>query len=187
MRRFAVVPGMLALLLGGCSSLGGLSASSGGAGGGPAALPADIGRALFALDVPVTVEPVAPGLRLVVTVPQGGGLEALLVRADAEPVMAALPPPADGRTYYVYALSEADRAAVAALQARLAASPAPAATISIVPALCVTAGIDPAKEQISVLPVLGGTALRPLIAGETLSSIATRTGAPLPSCAGHSG
>lgn len=182
MRRFAVVPGMFALLLGGCSSLGGLSASS----RGPAALPADIGRALFALDVPVTVEPVAPGLRLVVTVQQGIGLEAVLVRADAELVMAALPPPAEGRTYYVYALSEADRSALAALQTRLAAAAAPTATISIVPALCATAGIDPAKEQVSVLPVLGGAALRPLIAGETLSSIATRTGSPLPACAGHS-
>ena len=186
MHRFGLLAGLGALLLGGCSSLGGLSPSSGGA-GGPALLTTDLGTALFALDVPVSVEPVPPGLRLVVTVPQDRGLEAVLVRADAEPVMAALPPPAEGRTYFVYALSEADRAAVAALQARLAAMPAPAATLSIVPLLCVTPGVDPAKERISVLPVIGGAALHPIVDAESLASIAARAGAPLPACAGHSG
>src|SRR5690606_8708429 len=137
--------------------------------------------------VPLTVEPIPPGPRLVVTVPGGSGLEAVLVRADAEPVMKALPPPAEGRTYYVYALAEADRAALTALQGGLAAAPPRAATIWAGPALCGTAGDDQQQERVSVIPVLGGRARPPLIAGETLSGRAARTGAPLPACEGHSG
>lgn len=181
----------LALLLAGCSSLGGLAPSGSGA---PRALDLvadDLSALVFALDLPDGVEPTdaGPSFSYDVNDPNAPPfLDAALVRADADAVMAALPPPTAGRSYHVYALSDAARERMRALQAfARGLIKAPRPTVNLVPRLCLAGKADRASTTVTVWVVLPGRgALRPLIAAESLASLEARSAA-IPACSGHSG
>jgi hypothetical protein len=177
--RHAAAPA-LALLLAGCSSLGGLAPQP----SAPAfdLASADLALALFAVDLPASVRPAAQGPR--VTYAASPGLDVTLVPADAEPVVAALQPPAAGRSYVVYAFAPEDQPKVRAAQSGGAR---PGATFTVIPRLCVTAEARKNSDTIAVHAVLPGRQAVQVIAAETLLSLEARAGAPLPACAGHSG
>lgn len=158
----------------------------------------DIASLSLALDVPLSLEPVpeASLLRFDLSVPGHGErhVSAVLVRGDASAAAGALPPPQSGRTYYLFAFSEVDQAALREAQAwarGLAASGvAPARpTVAISPRLCANAPGDPREQRISVLVALPGSgAMAPLLDDARVADLLVGTGSSsLPPCAGHSG
>ena len=167
--------GALLTGLAACSSFGGLSSSRPAE--GAIVTTGDLAAALFAVDMPASVEPGERGPRVI----YGDALDVTLVRADAEPVMAALPPPPEGRSYAVYAFAEADRPAVAAAVSQLGAR------IVVSPGLCLTPAADRSKDTVTVLAVLPEKPPVTLMAPESLAAIEARLGAQFPVCAGHSG
>ena len=171
--RLAALGALLAALAA-CSSFGGLSPKPTE---GAIITSSDLTTALFAVDMPASVEPGERGPR----VSYGDTLDVTLVRADAEPVMAALPPPPEGRSYAVYAFAEADKPAVAAAISQLGAR------IVVVPGLCLTPVADRAKDTVTILAVLQDKPPVTLVPPETLAAIEGRAGVPFPACAGHSG
>lgn len=189
MARLILAAG-LAIILAACSSLGGLAPSS----SGPRSIDLvtdDLAGLVFALDLPGNVEPAdaGPDFSYNVNDPKAPPfLSTVLVRADAELVMAALPPPETGRSYHVYVLPDAARERMRALQAFARTLPrAPVPTVSIVPRLCLAGNVDKANTTFAVQVVLPGRgALRPLIASESLASLEARSSA-IPICSGHSG
>ena len=171
--------------LAGCDTLGmsfGPSAPS-----GPAARPIDyrnddLSAVLFAIDVPVGLKPVAGGTVATFDATNGGKADkhvrATLVLADGEAVDAALPPPASGRTSYLFTFGEKDKAAIRAAQKWLQAQPtdsAPVVLLDVAPKLCATAAPDPTMTY-NVVPALAGTPLTPIVSGEAIGQ--------LPACAG---
>ena len=185
-----------ASLVAGCSSLGPVSP-----GAGPRGLDYlndDLGSMALAFDVPVTLEPAPAGstLSFAVSVPGAGErrVSAVLVRGDAGDVMATLPPPADERTYYVFALSPEDagklREAQGWARARAMEGTAPSTpVISIAPRFCQTARVDAARTMVSVRLVLPQRGLATaLIESQSVATLlAAEGGGTLPDCAGHSG
>jgi hypothetical protein len=163
------------LAIAGCSSLGGPSP-----GAGPDLASLDLASAMFAVDMPLSVEP-ADGPRVVF----GTSLDVTLDRADAEAVMSALPPPAEGRSYAVYAFPNAQRANVRAVQSAVRAGQG--GRLAIQPRFCVTADARKAADLISVIAVAPGQRPVTIVGPETLSALEARTGTVLPPCAGHSG
>jgi hypothetical protein len=185
-----------ASLVAGCSSLGPVSP-----GAGPRGLDYlndDLGSMALAFDVPVTLEPAPAGstLSFAVSVPGAGErqVSAVLVRGDASDVMEVLPPPAENRTYYVFALAAEDGgrlreaqdwARAQALQGKAPNTP----VISIAPRFCQTARVDAARTMVSVRLVLPQRGLSTaLIEGQSVAALlAAGGGGTLPDCAGHSG
>lgn len=156
----------------------------------------DLGRLVFALDLPTTIMPqlTGSGLSLDVTTAANGArhLHATLVLADGDAADAVLPPPKSGRTYYFLGFSDKDKVSLGEAQkwARgLPAGAAPVFAFNLVPRLCTSAPSDPAKVTVVVLVALpSGPPLAPLVASEPLTSLlGTTTGAALPPCAGRSG
>ena len=193
MRVFGVVAAVLALAgLAGCSSLS-----------MPAAaklraldyLNDDLGSLVLAVDVPETLEPVPGGsaFSFAVSIPGKGErkVEAVLEPGDASEVAGTLPPPGNGRTYYLFGFSDADKAKLREAQAwaRGIAETGVAPNtpvISITPRFCRSDTIDAASTSVSVLIALPGSpALEPLLRGQSLATMPG--GANLPACAGHSG
>lgn len=158
----------------------------------------DIAGLLLAFDVPETLEPVpdASGFSFAVSVPGKGErkVTAVLEPADASEAAGTLPPPEDGRTYYLFGFSEADKAKLREAQAwaRGIAETGVAPNtpvISISPRFCRSDEIDAASTKISVLVALPGNgALEPLVQRQNLAALLASTGGgELPACAGHSG
>jgi hypothetical protein len=157
----------------------------------------DIAGLVFALDLPAGIEPIPDqsGFAFDVTTPGKGErhVKAMLTLADGDAIDSALPPPGNGRTYYLVGFSDADKLALRAAQlwARgiTAAGTAPQVAVTVTPHFCANPGVDPAKASFSVLVALpGATNLEPLINGESFATLLQQTGAPaLPACAGHSG
>lgn len=187
--KTALAAGVL-LGLCGCSSLG-----LAPAGTGPRALDYlndDLGAMALAFDLPETLEPLPGASRLgfVVQVPGRGEqrVDASLVPGDAELVAGLLPPPADGRSYYVFGLEEQDAASLreaqrwARAQAESGAVPQ-TPVISIAPRLCATTAIDVARLPVSVTLIVPGRTLVPLIKQQELATLADG----VPPCPGHSG
>jgi hypothetical protein len=170
MKRLTLVL-CLPVLLGGCMF--------GGAGQGPrmdlGAI--DFATAVFAVDHPVSVEPTIVGPRVIYDT-----LDATLVRGDAEAVMGALPPPAEGRSYAVYAFAPEDQPKV-----RAVATGGTATAISIQPNLCLTSVAQKDRDTVTVVAVLPGRGTIVIVPPETLTELETRTGVPLTACPGHSG
>lgn len=178
MGRFARagrITALCALLpLAACTSLGGASPGHTSS----ADLTAlDLASAVFAVDMPATVEPGA-GPR----VTYGTALDVALVPLDAEAVMAVLPAPPEGRSYAVYAFAPADQPKVRAAQQ----SPA-GATLVVAPRVCVTPDSRKASDIVSILAIVPGQNPVTLTGPETLLALETRTGMQLPICQGHSG
>ena len=158
----------------------------------------DIAGLLLAFDVPETLEPVpdASGFSFTVSVPGQGErkVTAVLTRGDAGEAAGTLPPPEDGRTYYLFGFSEADKAKLREAQAwaRGIAQTGVAPNtpvISISPRFCRSGEVDAASTKVSVLVALpGNVALEPLVQRESLASLLASTGGGvLPACTGHSG
>src|SRR5690606_38265417 len=81
----------------------------------------DIADVVLAFDVPVALEPIpsASLFRFDIVAPGHGErhLAAVLVRGDATAAAGTSPPPAEGRTYYLFAFSEVDKQALREAQA----------------------------------------------------------------------
>jgi hypothetical protein len=160
----------------------------------------DVASLLLAFDVPETLEPIPDASTVRFDIVSAGNGEkhvnAVLARSDAGEIAGTLPPPADGRTYYLFGFSPADQQAIRDAQAWARALPKTAAgsnalSIGIGPRFCRTEAIDADNVRLSVLVALpGATALEPLVSNETLANVIAAGGggsAELPACAGHSG
>jgi hypothetical protein len=176
-RIFGIV---LILVIAGCSSFGPQTTSA------PRALDPlhdDIGNVLIAFDLPRGIGAVPDASTLTLAVPGAKPIRATLTEADIDDVAGNLPPPANGRAYYLLQLSATDRAVVRAVQAAARSANVSPASIAfaIVPKLCVSADADTKPVTISVLLALpGGARLAPLIDHQPLAALA---GAGLPTCA----
>lgn len=155
----------------------------------------DIASVVLAFDVPVTLEPIpdASLFRFDLVVPGYGErhLAPVLVRGDASAAAGTLPPPAEGRTYYLFAFSEADQRALREAQAWAGGATTPVPPrVALEPRFCsTTAAPDLHKTRVSVLVALPGSgAMAPLIHNARVDELLAGTGSSgLPPCAGHSG
>jgi hypothetical protein len=190
MRGFAIAIGLGAILgLVGCSSLPiGQSA--------PVRaldyLGDDLAGALVAFDLPASLEPVPGGSTLTfdLTTPASGArhVRAVLAQSDAAELAGTLPPPADGRSYYLFGFSPSDRQAIREAQAWSRTLPGGAGELKVVlsPALCRIGTVRADAVRVSVrVAVPGIPALAPVIADRPLTAV--MGGAEVPPCAGHSG
>ena len=151
----------------------------------------DVGSMLIAFDVPVTLEPVPNGSKMIFTLGDRT-LTAVLARADLDEVAGTLPPPEANRTYYLFGFSEADKTKIQNLQhdATVITAGTTSLTVALSPLFCRTEEIDAAKTRFSVLLALPGSGgkLEPLIKNSTLeAALATMPEKELPLCAGNSG
>lgn len=155
----------------------------------------DIGSVVLAFDVPVTLEPVpdASLFRFDIVAPGSGErhLAAVLVRGDGSMAAGSLPPPKEGRTYYLFAFSEADKLALREAQSWARSLPGDVRPrVALEPRFCTTApAADPAETRVSVLVALPGSgSMAPLIDDARVADLLAGTGSSrLPACAGHSG
>lgn len=159
----------------------------------------DLAAMVLAFDLPLGVEPVpaASVLAFNITVPGHGERQLTLVleRGDIGAVAGALPPPAAGRTYYLFGFSEGDRALLREAQAWARSAAAAGGqprhpSVTLTPRFCAAPGIDPDAEQVSVLVALPHSgAMAPLIDRQNLAALLLASGAgpDLPACRGHSG
>jgi hypothetical protein len=155
----------------------------------------DLSSLLVAFDVPLSLEPIpnASALNFDITTPSGGErhIKAMLAETDPGDLAGTLPPPADGRNYYLFGFSNADKAAIREAQAWAKTLPAGSntVTLSLSPSFCRTAQIDPEKTTASVLVALpGAPSLAPLISNQSLKTLlAAAPIKDIPNCAGHSG
>ena len=151
----------------------------------------DLASLLVAFDVPLSLEPIpnASALNLDITTPSNGErhIKAMLSETDPGDLAGTLPPPADGRNYYLFGFSVADKAAIREAQAWAKTIPPGASTIalSLSPGFCRTAPIDAGNTTVSVLIALPGTpSLAPLISSQSLKTLlATAPIKDIPSCA----
>lgn len=189
--RTALATGLL-LALAGCSSLG--LHPTGTKPAGLDYLNDDLGAMALAFDLPEALEPLPGASRLdfAVQVPGKGErlVEAMLVPGDAELVAGVLPPPADGRSYYVFGLDEKDASALreaqlwARAQAESGAVPQ-TPVVSITPRFCATAAMDVAQMPVSVQLVVPGRGAVPLVDRQDLAGLVGADS--VPPCTGHSG
>lgn len=187
MRRLIAIS--LTLLLAACSTLG---VSNTPFGGGASLDPVhdDIGSLLIAFDLPRGLGPAPSGQLFTFDAANGGPNEHLrltLAQADADLGSNALPPPAEGRAYYLFAVADKDRAALAAAQASAASRGVTASGVQlgIVPHLCTSGAIDPNVLTVSVFATIPGrTRLMPFLNQEPLSQLLTQPGSTqMPPCA----
>lgn len=180
---------LVALVLAGCSSMGGISPAGGGNAGGARVIDtvADpLDTLVFVFDLPDAVHPTEAGATVTYNVNVEGApayLDTPLERADAELAMAALSPPDAGRSYHVYMLPRAAQEKLRALQAfarKLPSRPSP--RFAIVPRLCLAAPADKARATVTVKAVLPGRgALAPLLVAEPLTNLELRS-SPIGDC-----
>ncbi|HVY51805.1 MAG TPA: hypothetical protein VHA07_09645 [Devosia sp.] len=178
----------LTLLLAACSTLGVTTPFGGGATLDP--VHDDIGSLLIAFDLPRGLGPAPSGQLFTFDVANGGPDEHLrltLAQAEADQAMSALPPPAEGRAYYLFAVADKDRPALAAAQAAAAARGVAASGVKlgIVPHLCTSGTIDPNALTVSVFATIPGrTRLMPFLDQEPLAQLMTQPGSTqMPPCA----
>jgi len=149
----------------------------------------DIGGLLIAFDVPRGIGPIdnasTLSFDLALAGPSARHVKAVLVPSDADDVEGRLPPPGQGRTYYLFGLALKDQAALREAQstARAAHAPASAVTLTLAPRLCTSGGVDPKAVTISVLAALPGAATpMPLIDHQLLADLLAKSGGALPPC-----
>jgi hypothetical protein len=148
----------------------------------------DIASLVLAFDLPRGVEPRADGsvLTFDVTTASAGErhLKAVLQRADVDEVAGMLPAPARERVYFLFGFSDKDKAALRSSQEWARALPSGSGgsiKVSLSPAFCAIAPVDPLTTNISVLIALPGeTSLAPLISNQKLGE--ALKGAPLEAC-----
>jgi hypothetical protein len=160
----------------------------------------DVASLLLAFDVPEALEPIPDASTIsfdIVSAASGQKhVKAVLVRSEAGEIAGSLPPPADGRTYYLFGFAPADQKAIRDAQAWGRALPQTGTSgnslaVAISPRFCRTEPVNAKNVRLSVLIALpGATALEPLIANETLANVILAGGGgdtELPACEGHSG
>lgn len=190
MSRFAWA--VLALMgLSGCASLG---TPGGDALRGLDSANDDIAGLLLAFDMPETLEPMPEGPAITFDVAAGSEarhIRAVLVPADAEEIAGSLPPPRDGRLYYFFGFSDADKKTIRDAQAWARTLPQGQGgrfAIGLEPRFCASEEIDANNVRISVLAALPGSgAVQPLAQDVSLGETLSALGATLPPCKGHSG
>ncbi len=177
MRNFAPFTGALAfavlvaLDLSACTTLTG--------GGAPALrkldfFADDIAALVFAVDVPVSLVPLAEAsaITFAAVTPDDGErrIEASLVRADADTVAGLLPPPGRERAYYLFAFPPAARQALREAQQWMREldpgfdAVGGTLTVGVRPAFCRVGDSDAAASEVSVLIVTAGAdRLEPLL------------------------
>jgi hypothetical protein len=165
----------LTLVLSACSTMG---LNSPSASGSLDPLQDDVGSLLIAFDLPRGLGPNnAAGQLFTFDVPQGGPTEhlrLLLVPADADLAAGHLPPPAEGRAYYLYTLDGAARAQIQAAQAtaNARAVPGKSVQIGVVPHLCSAGPVDQYATTVSIFATLPGrTGPLPFMNHETLANV----------------
>jgi hypothetical protein len=151
----------------------------------------DMASLVVAVDTPSGIQPIpeASSFRFdFVSAGQGERhVSATLTLTDPGELAGTLPPPANGRAYYLFGFSDADKTALREAQAWARALPPGTANassnfpVSIAPKFCRTAEIDPARASFSILVALPGDArLEPLVTAQPVS--ATTNGEPVPPC-----
>jgi hypothetical protein len=142
----------------------------------------DVASLLVAFDLPRGLGPATSGQLFTFDVPNGGPSEHLrapLVQADADQAAAGLPPPADGRAYYLFALSEPAKAQIRAAQAAAQSRGIPGSSIQlgIVPHLCSSGPVDQNVLTVSIFAALPGrSGLYPFMKDETLAAVLQQPG-----------
>ena len=178
MRRFAGLAGLI--VLAGCSSL---SVPSGGATAPLNFAADDMAELLLAFDLPEAVEPGTTGPQLGFAVSARGETRPFsitLVRSDAGELAGTLPPPSDGRLYYLFGFSDADKAALRETRTWAGAEGTLSLT-AVDPKVCAVEAVEAAKVRFTVqLALPGKGSLAPLVSNRPLDA------AP-PPCPGHSG
>ena len=156
----------------------------------------DIANLVFALDLPYQLAPVPEDSEVafdIVVASQGERhVTAILIRADADTIMGTLPPPTEGRGYYVLAFSDDDKTKIREAQEwvrsvrETAGNPVDGEfSLGISPAFCATQPVNLLRATFSVYITLPGEEpLQPLIANRGLSDELGAAGAQaLPDCA----
>lgn len=163
-RPLALAAIVLLPLLAACSSLG-----LGESGSAAATLPMaravdartdDLAAMIFVLDVPAGVQPLPEGPAASFDAGGQGAagqhVHAVLVLADGDAIDGQLPPPATGRTYYLFGLGDRDQTTLRAAQAWAGRqTPPPATSFSVTSRLCALRPADP-TAVVSITPVLPG-------------------------------
>jgi hypothetical protein len=160
----------------------------------------DIASLVLAFDVPQKLEtlPERSVLRIDAVIPGQGErhIVAALQRADADAIADALPPPGAERSYYIFALSELDQAAIREAQdwarqalAGTGGDAAGSLGVTVSPVFCAAEPFSPQYENFSVLIALpGADALEPLISRQRLDDFMSASGiANMPECESRSG
>lgn len=151
----------------------------------------DVAAALIAFDLPASLEPVEDGstLRIDLDAPSGGRhVRVVLQRSGDGELAGTLPPPAGGRSYYLFGFSDADAGAIRDAQAFARSLPQGAAGLEVIlaPALCRIGPVDPDSVRVSVrVAIPGAPALAAPIQDQPLTVVTG--GASVPACRGHSG
>lgn len=178
----------LTMLLAACSTMGVPNPLGGGRTLDP--VHDDIGGLLIAFDLPRGLGALPSGQLFTYDVANGGPSEHLrltLVPADADQGARALPPPADGRSYYLFHIADQDRLAIQSAQAAAQSRGVTSAGVKlgIVPHLCTSGTIDPNALTVSVFATLPGqTGLMPFLNNELLAQLMTQPGSTqMPPCA----
>ena len=178
MRRLIAIA--LTLCLAACSTVG-LNTANNGRALDP--INDDVASLLIAFDLPRGLGPNnVAGQLFTFDVAQGGPQEHLrsnLVPADADQVPGSLPPPQEGRAYYLYTVNEQNKPAIRAAQeaARARGVAASAIQIGVVPHLCGAPGIDRTMLTVSILAVIPGqTRPMPFMSNVPLTTVLQQPG-----------
>lgn len=157
-KQLARLGALIAVLgLAACSTVG---INTGPSGRALNPLADDVASLVVAFDLPRGLGP-ANGSLFTFDVGNGGPNEHLrlvLTPADVDEVPAALPPPGQGRSYYLFGFSDADKAAIRAAQAAANARgvSGTGVRLGIVPKLCTSGVVDPNLVTVTVLAALPG-------------------------------
>jgi hypothetical protein len=143
----------------------------------------DVASLLIAFDLPRGLGPNdKAGQLFTFDVAQGGPQEHLrstLVPADVDQAAGALPPPAEGRQYYLYTINENDKPAIRAAQQGAAARNLSASSIQIgvVPHLCGAGEVDKNALTVSIYAVIPGqTRMMPFMNQVPLATVLQQPG-----------
>ncbi len=185
MRKILILA--LSLLLAACSTVG---VTTGPNGPSLDAVRDDVGSLLVVLDLPRGLGPSpSTGQLFTFDIANGGPSEHLrltLVPADGDSY-GNLPPPGDGRAYYLFAVDAKDKPAIQAAQ--LAAQQRGVSgnnvTLGIVPKLCTAGQIDQTSLTVSAFALIPGrTRLMTFLDNQPLSVLAQQPGSTqMPYCA----
>lgn len=186
MRR--LTPLLLVLLLAACSTVGLPINAPGGRTLDP--LHDDVASMLVVFDLPRGLGPSAAGELFTFDAANGGPQEHLrlsMVPADADQIGANLPAPEEGRQYYLFGLSEPDKASLRAAQASAQARGVTSnnITVGIVPHLCTSGVVDP---NVLTVSIFGGlpkqTRFTPFVDHQLLAEVLKQPGSTqMPPCA----